>query len=145
VDIPIGHIVDTADSDIAPAAWKAIVTADRVFYQQRDSDVPFPGESPEREITLTAPTVLIGRHSRSRGHVPDIDLTGSTQDPGVSRIQALLQRESDGTYTITDPNSTNGVLLNDDPNPLPPGVTVPLHDGDRIYCGLWTRIMIRAG
>jgi len=50
------------------------------------------------------------------------------EDPGVSRRHALIWRQSDGEYLLTDLGSANGTTLNDDPVGSPVG----LRDGDRI-------------
>ena len=75
--------------------------------------------------------------------VPDIDLTGPPTDPGVSRMHAALIAEPDGSWTILDPGSENGTLVNG--TEIAAGVRVPLHDGDRIHLGAWTAITVRAG
>ena len=87
--------------------------------------------------------VSIGRRSRSRGIDPDIDLTGPPEDPGVSHLHALLVGQDDGSWSIVDLDSANGVSVNDEPDPLRPNTPRPLADGDRVYLGAWTRITLR--
>jgi predicted component of type VI protein secretion system len=75
--------------------------------------------------------------------MPDIDLLGPPEDPGVSHLHALLIAQSDGSWSIVDLDSANGSLVNDDTNPLRPNVPRALADGDRVYIGAWTRITLR--
>jgi FHA domain len=136
----------------APAAakpWVAVVTADRDYFEtiiaQSGPDaasVTFPAVCPERRIPLTGREMVIGRHSASRGLNPHIDLSGPPEDPGVSHLHAVLQSTPDGGWTITDPGSTNGTTINDDPQPIKVGVPVPIYPGDRIHVGAWTTLTL---
>jgi pSer/pThr/pTyr-binding forkhead associated (FHA) protein len=74
----------------------------------------------------------------------DIDLAGAPEDPGISRLHAVLERRSDGGYAIRDLGSTNGTMVNDDQAPLARDTVVPLADGDRIRIGAWTTIIVRS-
>jgi pSer/pThr/pTyr-binding forkhead associated (FHA) protein len=86
----------------------------------------------------------IGRRRGQSGEpTPEIDLTGVPQDPGISRLHAVLERRPDGGYAIRDLGSTNGTTLNDDPVPLGQETAVQLADGDRIRLGAWTTITVR--
>jgi hypothetical protein len=143
---------------VAPAApvvvaagdgWSALVKADREYFdavrQQDGPDVPtitFPAYCPDRQFSLTGEQIRIGRMSRSRGLVPEIDLTGPPQDPGVSHLHAVLLAQDDG-WVVVDPGSTNGTTLNDDMEPIANDVPVPVRDGDRIHVGAWTTITLR--
>ena len=102
----------------------------------------FPDYCPERRFRLAGPEMRIGRRSASQGLEPEIDLTGPPTDPGVSRMHAALIAEPDGSWTILDPGSENGTLVNG--TEIAAGVRLPLHDGDRIHLGAWTVITIRA-
>jgi len=131
----------------AGAAWTAVVTADRAYYDSvraaggPDADaIVFPAYCPERRFRLSGAEVRVGRRSVSRGIDPEIDLTGPPADPGVSRLHALLVAEPDGTWSVVDPGSENGTLLNG--NDIPANQAVPLHDGDRINLGAWTALTI---
>jgi serine/threonine protein kinase len=124
-------------------AWSAVVTADRAYYDSvraaNDEDtesMAFPGDLPERHFPLDGTEFRIGRRSPSRG-VPDIDLTG---DPGISRQHAMLTVASDGTWTVTDLDSPNGIQVNG--KDIPSGGQVALRPGDHIHLGAWTRITI---
>ena len=126
-------------------AWRAVVTADRAYYDRNETDdIPFPDHCPERTFTLIEQDVLVGRRSESRGIRPQVDLSGAPEDTGISHSHLLLRRQADGTYAVIDPGSTNGASLNDDPDPLPHNVLRPLKDGDRLYLGAWTKIVLYA-
>ncbi|HJZ07033.1 MAG TPA: FHA domain-containing protein, partial [Trebonia sp.] len=53
---------------------------------------------------------------------------------------ALLVAGPDGTWSVVDPGSENGTLLNG--NTIPANQAVALHDGDRIHLGAWTALTI---
>jgi hypothetical protein len=76
---------------------------------------------------------------------PEIDLSGNPEDPGVSHLHAVLLAQPDGTWALFDPGSANGTKINSGADPIAPNVTVPVHDGDRIFLGAWTVITIRKG
>jgi predicted component of type VI protein secretion system len=63
-------------------------------------------------------------------------------DPGVYHLHAVLTAEPDGGWTVLDPGSANGTLVNG--HEVPAGVRVRLHDGDRVCVGAWTVLTIRA-
>ena len=126
-------------------AWQAVVTADREYYDRNDADdIPFPDHCPERVFTLVEQDVLVGRRSESRGIRPQVDLSGAPEDTGISHSHLNLRRQDDESYAVIDPGSTNGSLLNDDSVPLPRNTPTPLKDGDRLYLGAWTKIVLRA-
>jgi hypothetical protein len=131
----------------ARATWTAVVTADRLYFDRVVAtigpDAPglsFPAYCPERRFPLSGTEVRVGRRSVSRGIDPEIDLTGPPADPGVSRLHALLVAGPDGTWSVVDPGSENGTLLNG--NTIPANQAVALHDGDRIHLGAWTALTI---
>ncbi|HEY1819712.1 MAG TPA: FHA domain-containing serine/threonine-protein kinase [Trebonia sp.] len=128
------------------ATWAAVITADRAYYDSvcavNDSDtasIRFPGDIPERRISLSGTEIRIGRRSASRGIEPEID----PRDPGVSRLHAKLVPASDGTWTVVDLGTENGITVNG--RDVPSGNSVPLRPGDRIHLGAWTRITITRG
>jgi hypothetical protein len=130
-------------------AWTAVVTADRAYFDQvvaaggpDAADLEFPGYCPERRFRLTGPEVRIGRRSISRGLSPEIDLTGPPADTGVSHLHAVLLAQPDGSWAIVDPGSANGTKLNN--ADLSTGVRMPLHDGDEVCLGAWTKLTIVA-
>jgi len=127
-----------------------VVTADRAYYDRvRAAEGPdnamisFPAYCPERRFLLSGTEVQVGRRSVSRGIDPEIDLTGPPTDPGVSRLHAVFVAGQDGTWSIVDPGSANGILVNG--TEIPPGEAVPLRDGDRIHLGAWTALTVTRG
>jgi hypothetical protein len=141
---------DPASATSTAAAWTAMVASDRAYFKNvlasggpDAAAVEFPGYTPERRFRLAGLEMRIGRRSVSRGLQPEIDLTGPPTDPGISRLHAVLFAEPDGSWTIMDPGSENGTLVNG--RQLAAGVRLPLHDGDRIHLGAWTVITIQVG
>ncbi len=133
-----------------PLTWTAVVTADRDYYDsvsavndQDSASISFPGEVPERRIPLSGTEIRIGRRSVSKGIEPEIDLIGPPRDPGVSRLHAKLIPAPDGTWTVVDLGTENGITVNG--HDVPSGDSVPLHPGDRIHLGAWTKITITRG
>jgi len=131
----------------ATAIWTAVVTADRAYYDSVHAEgeadpasISFPEHLAERRIRLSGTTVRIGRRSKSLNIEPEIDLIGPPKDPGVSRLHAVLTAGPDGTWSVTDPGTENGILLNS--KEVPPRAAVPLRDGDRLHLGMWTLITI---
>jgi pSer/pThr/pTyr-binding forkhead associated (FHA) protein len=133
-----------------PVTWTAVVTVDRDYYDQiqpvNDTDsksMAFPGDIPERRIPLSGAELLIGRRSVTYGIEPEIDLIGPPGDPGVSRQHAKLVPAPDGTWTIVDLGTDNGITVNG--RDVLSGDSVSLSPGDRIHLGAWTRITITRG
>jgi pSer/pThr/pTyr-binding forkhead associated (FHA) protein len=127
-----------------------VVAADRAYYESvravSDQDaalIVFPAQVPERRFRLSGPEVRIGRRSLSRHIEPEIDLTGPPADPGISRLHAVLIAGPDRNWSVVDPGSENGILVNG--KDVPSGQAVPLRDGDRIHLGAWTVITITRG
>jgi serine/threonine protein kinase len=132
----------------AGSTWTAVVTADRAYYDSvlpvnDASSVVFPGELPERRFPLAGPEVRIGRRSASRGIEPEIDLGGPPVDAGVSRQHAKLVAAPDGSWTLVDLETDNGITVNG--QDVRRGDSVQLQPGDRIHLGFWTRITITRG
>jgi serine/threonine protein kinase len=134
----------------AAGTWTAVVSTDRAYYdsvcavnEQDTASISFPGEMPERRIALTGAEVRIGRRSVSRGIEPEIDLIGPPRDPGVSRLHAKLVPAPDGSWTVVDLGTENGITVNG--QDVPSGDSVPLRPGDRIHLGAWTKITITRG
>jgi len=134
----------------ALGTWTAVVTADRAYYNHvraaDDADagsISFPVYVGERRFRLDRSTVRIGRRSQSLHVQPEIDLAGPPRDPGVSRLHAALTAAPDGTWSVMDLGSPNGIQVNG--KDVPSGARVPLRPGDRIHLGAWTLITIVAG
>jgi serine/threonine-protein kinase len=134
----------------ATAVWTAVVSADRAYYDsvqaEADQDavsISFPDQVPERRFELSGTEVRIGRRSVTRHIEPEIDLTGPPTDPAVSRLHAVLAAGPDGTWSVTDPGTENGILLNG--KEIRPHEAVPLRDGDRMHLGMWTLITVVCG
>ena len=141
---------DPPHPSIAAGTWTAVVAADRVYYDsvravsdQDAASISFPAHVPERRFRLCGAEVRIGRRSKSRRIEPEIDLTGPPADPGVSRLHAVLVAGPDRSWSVVDPGSPNGILVNG--KDVAPGQAVPLRDGDRIHLGAWTVITITRG
>ena len=79
----------------------------------------------------------------SSGINPEIDLSVPPSDPGVSRLHAVLLKAPDGTWSVIDPGSANGTVVNG--SEIPHGQAVPLRDGDRIHLGAWTELRVVRG
>ncbi len=133
-----------------PVAWTAVVSSDRDYYDSvraasgpEGEAIPFPAYCAERRFRLSGNQMRIGRRSVSRGLDPEIDLTGPPADPGISRLHAVLVAGPDGNWSVLDPGSANGTLVNG--TEIPTGDPVPLHEGDRVNLGAWTAITVRRG
>lgn len=128
-----------------PVAWEAVAAADRQQFERvAPPGVSFPAQAVERRFALDGATVRIGRSRGGAGEpAPEIDLAQATEDPGVSRLHAVLERQQDGSYALRDLGSTNGTTLNDDPTPVATDTPVRLEPGDRIRLGAWTTITLR--
>jgi hypothetical protein len=135
----------------APASpgpgWTAVVTADRAYFDSVQAasgpeaeGITFPVYCPQRRFPLTGTEMRIGRRSARSGIDPEIDLTGPPVDPGVSRLQAVLLRAPDGSWSVIDPGSANGTLLNG--TEIPRDQVIPVRPEDRIHVGAWTAITI---
>lgn len=132
-----------ASGSSAGSGWTATIRADQEYFEANAIEgVDFPGEVPERLVSLPAPQVRIGRKSSSKGTNPEIDL--SDFDPGASHSHALLTLSVDGVWLVSDLGSTNGTYLNDEQAPLTAGETKPLKDGDEVHVGAWTTITLHA-
>ncbi len=134
----------------AAETWTAVVGADRAYYDsvravsdQDAGSISLPAHVPERRFRLSGTEIRIGRRSVSRRIEPEIDLTGPPTDPGVSRLHAVLVAGPDQSWSVVDPGSPNGIMVNG--KDVPPGEAVPLREGDRIHLGAWTVITITRG
>ncbi len=123
--------------------WELVVRADRDYFERVEADdVDFPVAASERLFQLEGDRATIGRRSLSRGIRPDVDLSAAPTDTGISHQHAILLNR-DGTWAIIDPGATNGVYLNDSPDPLPRNQPVPLGEHDQVHIGAWTTLILR--
>lgn len=136
------------DAGAAPAVTTPLVVSvaiDADFFAATTADVelalpdPLPDAS---EITLTASRNLVGRHSESRGILPEVDIEALTDDPGVSSKHLMFERTASGIWTFTDLGSTNGTYLSAEAtaDPVAPGNALPVADGMTLWLGAWTRL-----
>lgn len=120
-------------SAAAAARWDVEVQVDGALYGKPTPDAPV--QQPKQTFPLFDAETLIGRAGTEvRVQVP-------VRDPGASRRQALLLLR-DGNLFLRDLNSANGTQLNG--HDVTPGVDTPVHDGDSISVGAWTRLTVRA-
>lgn len=124
--------------------WEAAVRADRVQFERLAvTGLSFPADRPERRFSLDAAMVRIGRSRGQMGdQAPEIDLVGSLEDPGISRLHAVLERQADGTYAVRDLGSTNGTTVNENADSVGTEAALPLVEGDSVLMGAWTTIVI---
>jgi FHA domain len=135
---------------LSAVTWTVLVASDHVYFDRMKgagarygTAVVFPAHTSERRIRLIGTQMRIGRRSATREVQPEIDLAGQNGDPGISRLHAVLTAAPDGTWSITDPGSANGTLLNG--REIRVGQPVTLHEGDRINLGAWTVITVHRG
>jgi len=135
---------------LSAVTWTVLVASDHVYFDRMKGTgarygtaVVFPAHTSERRIRLIGTQMRIGRRSATREVQPEIDLAGQNGDPGISRLHAVLTAAPDGTWSITDPGSANGTLLNG--REIRVGQPVTLHEGDRINLGAWTVITVHRG
>ncbi|MFC5380091.1 FHA domain-containing protein [Aquipuribacter nitratireducens] len=128
-----------------PLEWVLERWVDPEWHASQDSPAPCPSPGLPVVVPLVARSLLIGRPSASRNIGPDIDCT---PDTAVSRRHAQLT--TDGTrWWIEDLRSSNGTFTGPASgplprSPLPPGQRTEVSEGDRIYVGAWTRLVLRA-
>jgi hypothetical protein len=124
--------------------WAAAVRTDRTQFERLGvTGLAFPADRAERRFALNAETVRIGRsRGQTGGQAPEIDLVGPLEDPGVSRLHAVLERQVDGTYSVRDLGSTNGTTVNETVEAVGTNAAVPLVQGDSLRLGAWTTIVI---
>src|SRR5258708_6488306 len=80
-----------------------------------------------------SPNITVGRS-------PDNDWTLPDPDQLISKKHCAIRLQN-GRYAVTD-TSTNGVFVNDSPQPLGNGQSTPLTDGDKLLLGHY-EILVR--
>jgi len=118
-----------------------LTTTRAQFDKLAPQGLEFPPDYLERRYPLTDDEVKIGR-THEPAKAPDINLSGAPEDPAISHMHAVLERQNDGSYKLRDLGSTNGTTMNDDPTPVSADVGAPLVDGDRIRIGAWTMLTL---
>jgi hypothetical protein len=127
-----------------PVEWVLERWVDPEWHAQQEHAAPCPSPGLPVVVPLAVRSLLVGRPSRSRAITPDVDCT---PDEAVSRRQAQLS--TDGSrWWVEDLQSSNGTFVAEDGRPLPsrplaPGMRHELHEGDRVYVGAWTRLVLR--
>ncbi|MBT0994974.1 FHA domain-containing protein [Cellulomonas sp. DKR-3] len=127
-----------------PDAWVAEMWVDPDWYAVQQPEDPLPSVGLPVLVPLRSRSLLVGRPSASRNIHPQIDCGA---DAGVSRRHCQLS--TDGLrWWVEDLQSSNGtyVARAGEPLPdvpLPPGQRHELQDGDRVFVGAWTRIVVR--
>jgi DNA-binding SARP family transcriptional activator len=123
--------------------WEVVVRPDREYYEMLEPDgMEFPEVTSSHRVALIGDLVSIGRRSKRKAIQPEIDLSGSLEDTGVSHRHAVLMRQPAGNWALVDQESTNGTYLNADQEPVAPNHPIPLSDGDRIHVGAWTTLVM---
>lgn len=138
-----------ASSPAAPpiegdTAWVAEVWIDPEWYAAQKSDDPLPSGGLPEIVVLKQSSLLVGRTSVSRDIHPQIDCG---TDSGVSRRHCQLNTDGQ-RWWVEDLQSSNGTFVGAAGDELPtdaiqPGQRREVHDGDRIFVGAWTRLVIR--
>ncbi len=127
-----------------PDSWVAEVWIDPDWYALQSPEDPMPSAGLPVLVPLRTRSALVGRPSVSRNIHPTIDCGA---DSGVSRRHCQLN--TDGTrWWVEDLQSSNGTYVARVGEPLPQapipvGQRYELADGDRVYVGAWTRIVVR--
>lgn len=127
------------------ATTVAVISVDLAFFDRMGFEgVDPPATLPDPVRLELPPTdVLVGRHSKSRGIFPEIDLGGvfgdEAADPAVSSSHCRLHRGAHG-WTVTDLSSTNGTYIADSADPIAAGNPITLTPDTPIFVGAWTRI-----
>ncbi|MFI6423534.1 FHA domain-containing protein [Promicromonospora sp. NPDC050880] len=125
-------------------AWVAEIWVDPDWYAHERPEDPLPSAGLPGLVTLRQRSLLVGRPSQSRNIRPDVDC-GS--DPGVSRRHCQLTTDGQ-RWWVEDLGSSNGTFVAAAGEPLPDtpltqGVRQEIEEGDRVYIGAWTRLVIR--
>ena len=125
-------------------AWVAEIWVDPDWYAHERPEDPMPSAGLPGLVTLRQRSLLVGRPSQSRGIRPDVDC-GS--DPGVSRRHCQLTTDGQ-RWWVEDLGSSNGTFVAPAGDPLPDtpltqGVRKEIEEGDRVFIGAWTRLVIR--
>jgi pSer/pThr/pTyr-binding forkhead associated (FHA) protein len=136
-DAPIPHAEDDAATDggLAPVAAPAATSAAQTL------TITFPGDA---DYVVHTDVTNIGRSDVAQNWHPELDLIpfgGGAPDLGVSRHQAVIQRNGGG-FLLIDVGSTNGTFVNG--KAMEYNKPIELHDGDSIAFGAFNaKVSIR--
>lgn len=125
-------------------SWVAEIWVDPDWYAAQRPEDPMPSAGLPGLVPLRERSLLVGRPSASRNIHPAVDCG---TDSGVSRRHCQLNTDGQ-RWWVEDLQSANGTYVSraGDPlptTPIPAGQRRELEDGDRLYLGAWTRIVIR--
>jgi hypothetical protein len=125
-------------------SWVAEIWVDPDWYAAQQPEDPMPSAGLPGLVPLRERSVLVGRPSASRNIHPAVDCG---TDSGVSRRHCQLNTDGQ-RWWVEDLQSANGTYVSraGDPlptTPIPAGQRREVEDGDRLYLGAWTRIVIR--
>lgn len=130
-------------------SWRVTVSQDPEYFNAmmersgpEGAGLQIPGYGQEQQLPLSGQQITIGRRRQSTGESPDIDLSRTPEDPGVSHQHAMLVQQPGGSWAVVDQDSTNGTTLNGAEDPIQPFVPIPLQEGDRVHVGAWTTITL---
>jgi pSer/pThr/pTyr-binding forkhead associated (FHA) protein len=113
-----------------------VVQVDATLDVDPDASAPCPVGVGDVVVVVARAELLVGRRDDLRDVHPDIPLN----DPGASRRHAKFVRAPDGSLVFVDLASANGSKLNG--VDVVPGSRSPLHVGDEVTLGRWTRIRV---
>jgi hypothetical protein len=127
-----------------PDEWVAEIWVDPDWYALQQPEDPLPSVGLPVLVPLRSRSLLVGRPSVSRNIHPQVDCGA---DAGVSRRHCQLSTDGQ-RWWVEDLQSSNGtyVARAGEPlpdTPLPAGQRRELQDGDRVFVGAWTRIVVR--
>ena len=127
--MPLRASAAGADPNPSPTigtGWVAEIWIDPDWYADQQSTDPLPSPGPAGRRPAAAPSILLGRASRSRGITP----TSTSSDNGISRRHAQLT--TDGTrWWVEDLGSSNGTYVGSSVGPLPTRSSPGPAPGDR--------------
>lgn len=136
----------TPSAPLATTPWVVEVWVDPDWYRHLPvaPEDPLPSVGLPTVVGLRVRTALVGRPSRSRDINPEVDCT---PDSSVSRRHAQLTTDGQ-RWWVEDLQSANGTFVAAAGEPLPDdpiasGQRHELVDGDRVFVGGWTRLVLR--
>ena len=139
-------VTPSASIPAAPSTltWVAEVWIDPDWYATQESDEACPSAGMPAVVPLWDKSILVGRRSGSRNIHPQVDCG---TDHGVSRRHAQLTTDGQRWFA-EDLQSSNGTYIAPagaplPTNPIPAGQRTEFREGDRVYVGAWTRLVIR--